>query len=893
MLDAIIYMVTKSAQRDRKPSRTRPGTAFGVALQALRVMAVLLLAAIPGPVLAQAAETSLFQSVEQALRSHPQLQALAHHNQALQWDLEQAKGGYRPSADVVFGYGLEQFSDESTREEEADPSDDDIDPLTRASLSIKQKLYSGGKTGQQVSIQGALLETANHRLVAAELAIALDAVIAHLNVFWRQELVSLAERNLKVHRNIHQYLVEREQAGVGNIADVSQAQARLARAEANLYRVQAELSQSIASYTQVIGTAPGELTYAGTPGDMPPSLATALKQTQTRHPDLLALDAEMEEAGARLALARANYKPEIDMELNSRYSDQAEGDTSWQNTNEAMVLFKWNLYDGGKDKAGVNAAMSRKNQSQSQKETRWIELKEATSAAWTNYQAYQRQRVANSQALDYSRKTFEAYLSQFSISQRSLLDVLIVENDFFQSAVQLANVYKNEIIAAYRILALTANLQVSPCPKACQHSSDYTKLTQALILPPLSQLLSSPPPAEPSLAPPDPPRADATAPEPVASDTTQPAETKAPKKKMDVDRPPKPADWSVAIGPCVSPAEIRRVQKILEEKGVSSRQQPGTGPVKMIRLQDGVYSKSKVFKRLAYLKKAAGAAFALKQNGQWALYVGSYHDPEQARLYAAALEEKQIPVTQVETRVEMKGQMLIVDPVPQKTAEAIASQMTDFGIATKIEPIGPIEPPVTQRDPAEKVLSGQGPYPWLVWTRLDLSNIRSSPDGHAAIQMRVKSKTPLQVTGEKGMWLRLQLRDGSEGWIHRALVTDRQMTEKNEPAVSDQHTAPGDASGGRPEKPQTPAKNSAYLPKETNDAATMVAQGPFPRTVTTRPELSNIRSSPEDHAAIQMRVKSETPLQVTGEKGVWLRLQLRDGSEGWIHRALVANHAVQ
>jgi adhesin transport system outer membrane protein len=63
--------------------------------------------------------------------------------------------------------------------------------------------------------------------------------------------------------------------------------------------------------------------------------------------------------------------------------------------------------------------------------------------------------------VDYSRKTFDAYLKQFSVSRRTLLDVLIVENDGFQSAVQLVTVSTNEIIAAYRILRLMGILQVS------------------------------------------------------------------------------------------------------------------------------------------------------------------------------------------------------------------------------------------------------------------------------------------------------------------------------------------------------------------------------------------------------------------------------------------------
>ena len=421
----------------------------------------LIIIVLSAPTIAVAGATTLYQSVEQALSTNPELQTLAHNSQALQHDLEQSRGAYLPTVDMSFGYGLEQHSDGATRKSSSNPSDTDWDPRTDADLKLTQLIYDGGETGSQVSIQQALLDSGNYQLQAGTQAIALDAVTAHLNVYLQRELVALAEKNLKIHRDIYQSLAEREQAGAGSISDVTQVQARLARAESTLYLSQAELKRAIANYTRVVGTRPGELTDAGVPEAFPQTLEEALERTEQKNPELLAFDAEIVEADSRYTLARSNYQPKIDLELNSRYNDQLEGNSSWQNTNSAMLVLRWNLFKGGQDKAGVNSAFSRKYQSRSRRAAKLDELMEETRTVWANYLALKQQKVAFRDAVNYSRKTFDAYLKQFSVSRRTMLDVLIVENDGFQSAVQLATVSTNETIAAYRILKLMGALQVS------------------------------------------------------------------------------------------------------------------------------------------------------------------------------------------------------------------------------------------------------------------------------------------------------------------------------------------------------------------------------------------------------------------------------------------------
>ena len=117
--------------------------------------------AVAVPLSVNAQHTTLHQSVEQALRYSPQLQALVHNKEAITYDLRQTRGRYRPSIDLLLGYGAGQHSDSVTRLPGADPSDTEWNSRGDATLRLTQKVYDGGETSQSISIQEAILPCQN------------------------------------------------------------------------------------------------------------------------------------------------------------------------------------------------------------------------------------------------------------------------------------------------------------------------------------------------------------------------------------------------------------------------------------------------------------------------------------------------------------------------------------------------------------------------------------------------------------------------------------------------------------------------------------------------------------------------------------------------------------
>lgn len=430
-------------------------------LAALLACAVLWTAQ-PAP--AQAAEgmTSVKGSAVAALEYSPRLQVLQNNHDAIYYERRRALGGYYPRIDLALGFGTEAHSDERTRAIGAVNEDDDYDNRSEASLQLTQMLWDGQETRYLVGIETEKLVSAKHRVMDNAESIALDAVIAHLEVYRQRELLALAEKNVKGHEEILAMLEKRKKGGAGSIADVVQAQGRLALTRASVAEVKSNLNQAIANYQRVIGEQPGQVEFSPMPASSrPENLEMALVQARDNNPSVMALGSNVVEARKRVRLSEAAFHPKVNLELSSTYEDQVESSDTYEHNNQAMVRLRWNLLNGAATVADRRASISRKQQSESNKNDRLLQVLEETRATWAQYRAAKEQVVSFGDAVNYNSKTLDAYLKQFKVAQRTLLDVLDARNELFQTSGQLVTATVNEIIAVHRLNALAGNLNES------------------------------------------------------------------------------------------------------------------------------------------------------------------------------------------------------------------------------------------------------------------------------------------------------------------------------------------------------------------------------------------------------------------------------------------------
>jgi adhesin transport system outer membrane protein len=398
-------------------------------------------------------DITLQKSVIDTLRYAPRLEMIKHNREAVGHDLDKSKGRWYPKLDIRGGYGSDSYNSEFNN------NDGDWDSRGELSAILSQRLYDGGEASSQIRLDERRAASLDYRVFDNAESLALDAVIANLEVFRQRELLFLAEENAKAHRDILSSLKEREQAGAGSVADVTQTQARLSMAQASIEKTRSALQAALNEYQRLTGVLPGKIAMTPYPQNLiPASLDEMTAQAVGNNPKINAAGEDVNAEAERINIAKANYHPYVYAELSTSYSDGVENQDYWERTDAAMVRFNWNLYNGGSDVAGHKATKARKRQAEADKYDLTLAVESETKTTWAQYMSSLNEVKEYTSAVQYNRNTKEIYLEQFGVAQRSLLDVLDSENEVFQSSSQLVTSSVNEQIAAYKLMALSGNL---------------------------------------------------------------------------------------------------------------------------------------------------------------------------------------------------------------------------------------------------------------------------------------------------------------------------------------------------------------------------------------------------------------------------------------------------
>ncbi len=400
---------------------------------------------------------SLKDAIELALSTNPDIGIVASNREAVDEELKQARGLYLPQIDVAAGIGKERTDDRTTRA----AGEDDGLSLTREELSItlQQRIFDGFESDSTVERDKARVESAANRVFENAEFLALDAIGAYLEVLRQRELVRLAENNLQIHLGILDSLQQRLAGGGGSRADVSQTEARSARARATLTQTLNDLRDAEAAYTRIIGQFPDELEPPEFPeGVLPAELDEAVQLANTNNPTTQIFEADVKTARAEVSLAEVPYWPAITLEAESEYNDGRDGIDTYEFNNQVMLRLRWNLFRGGIDRAARQEALSRLAESKNRRLSSFVGAQQEMRQSWFALEA-SRQRVEDlADAVRFNMETRDAYRQQFEVAQRTLLDVLDAENELFVSSGQLVTAQTNELLASYRILAVAGVL---------------------------------------------------------------------------------------------------------------------------------------------------------------------------------------------------------------------------------------------------------------------------------------------------------------------------------------------------------------------------------------------------------------------------------------------------
>lgn len=393
---------------------------------------------------------TLQEAVDATVKTNPDVLAAVHERQAVSKEVDQAKAGYYPTLDLQVGTGWEMTDNPSTRGSGRGEVHLNRD---EASLDARQMLFDGMETKNEVERQEARTNSRAFSVVSSAENTGLDAVEAYLNVLRRQNLVELAQTNLEAHQRTHDQIMLRSERGVGRKADMDQSLGRLALAEANLMSEQSNLRDAETSYIRVVGMDPDSLSQPDSPISLiPQTRDEAIATAVDNHPTLRLAAFDVESAQAQHATAKAPFYPDLHLEVGTRADHDIDGQKGKDKDLYAMLRLRYNLANGGRDTARREETAFLINQAAEIRNNTHRQVEESVRLSWNAWETVKRQMTFRKQHVESSEKSRDAYQQQFSLGQRTLLDLLDSENEVFSARTALVNTQYDEMFAMYRIL---------------------------------------------------------------------------------------------------------------------------------------------------------------------------------------------------------------------------------------------------------------------------------------------------------------------------------------------------------------------------------------------------------------------------------------------------------
>lgn len=406
--------------------------------------------------LAEAQPETSRDAVIKALETNPEVRAALHTFNASDYEVGTARGDYFPSVDLTMGTGQmnRDYDDRGTYD------------TNRAEISVTQLLFDGFRTIGEVSRLNRASQVRYLEFLQTINGIALETFEISENFVRYRKLLDLARVNYQEHLDVQAQIQDRVEQGVGRRADLDQVQARVALAESNLITEASNLHDVTAKYLRLVGELPSAILVPVSLADepLPETVKVALYDAYQGNPGFHAALKNIGAAQAAVKTERADYYPRL--ELRARYGteqnlgvfDDRYDPDDFGNEGAVELALTYNLFNGGSDRAGVKRSLAEVDTAMDERDRACVNLRQSTQIAYNDTQQLTDQLVSLQDHRDASNRVRIAYNEQFQIGQRSLLDLLDAENEYFQSSRALVNGEHDLNIAYARVFDSSGRL---------------------------------------------------------------------------------------------------------------------------------------------------------------------------------------------------------------------------------------------------------------------------------------------------------------------------------------------------------------------------------------------------------------------------------------------------
>ncbi|HAS6862509.1 TPA: TolC family outer membrane protein [Vibrio parahaemolyticus] len=396
---------------------------------------------------------TLEQAVENTLKTNPDIKSAFNEFVSKQYVNEASGGAYLPSVDLDAGIGYEGINPAESGRDSTD--------LTRkeATITLTQLIWDGSATLNDMDRTAADTESVRYQLLADAQDTALEVTKVYLDSVKAYEILSLSENNLKVHKKIYEDIKKRVNSGIGSTADLTQVEARLAKAHGNLVAAQNNLFDSQTMFTRLVGQSPQGLIFPRADQNfIPYTIDEAIDLAFESHPVIKISVADVDSAKFQYKQSKGTYYPTISVEAAQTWRNDAGGIEGSSDETTAMLRMRYNLFNGGSDVANAESFAYQLNKAKDLRERAYRNVEEGLRLSWSALDLTLQQKEFLADHVDSASETVIAYEKQYRIGKRTLLDLLNTENELFEARKNYLDAKYAEQYAKYRVMNATGQL---------------------------------------------------------------------------------------------------------------------------------------------------------------------------------------------------------------------------------------------------------------------------------------------------------------------------------------------------------------------------------------------------------------------------------------------------
>jgi outer membrane protein len=402
---------------------------------------------------------SLAEALAKAYQTNPALNAERARQRATDENVPQALAGYRPQVAANLSAGLQAVRDLLPNNV---IQTGNLKPW-QIGLTVTQTLFNGFKTANSVRVAELQVQSGREALRNVGQGVLLDAVTAYTNVLANQSLVEAQRANVAFLRETQGITQKRLNAGDVTPTDTAQAEARLNRGLADLNAAEISLAISQATYTQIIGNAPGQLRPAETIDRLlPRGREDAIGLAYREHPAVMAASFDVDMASTTIRVAESSLMPNVTVQGSVSRSRDGDPTLSTFGTDQASIIGQLNqpIYDGGMAASQTRQAKEVTAQSRLVLDQVRNQARTAAVSAWVANEGAKIAVSASESEVRAANVALQGVQREAAGGQRTTVDVLNAQQDLILARARLIGALRDRVIASYSLLSAIGRLDV-------------------------------------------------------------------------------------------------------------------------------------------------------------------------------------------------------------------------------------------------------------------------------------------------------------------------------------------------------------------------------------------------------------------------------------------------